>query len=128
MKKVAEIFFSILFIILFTGFSGSSVPRIKFDTLVYDFGTIPRRSDGTCTFTFTNTGDAPLLITRITAACGSTVPSYSSEPILPGKKGEVNVAYNTRQVGNFRKSITVLTNDPKNPTVVLTITGKVVRQ
>lgn len=132
MKKDHIIYLALL--ILFTvntGFSKlpepQSGPKIAFDTRVYDFGTIKRHADGTCSFMFTNKGDAPLMITKVTAACGCTVPQYPREPILPGKSAEIKVKYNTKTVGAFTKTISVSTNDPGNSTVVLTIKGNVTR-
>ena len=59
------------------------VAVIKFKTEVVDYGTITQNSDGTRLFSFTNTGDAPLLITNVKTSCGCTVPSYSKAAILP---------------------------------------------
>jgi hypothetical protein len=102
-------------------------PKIVFDQYLFDFGTIKRHADGTCSFSFTNRGDAPLVVTKVTASCGCTVPSYPKEPVLPGQSDVIRVAYNTKNVGVFSKTISVSTNDPANPTVVLTIKGTVTK-
>ena len=74
---------------------------IKFDKTTHDF-----------TFTFTNIGDAPLVIHQAVASCGCTVPEYTKEPIMPGKKGTIKVTYNGtgKYPGHFKKSITLRTN------------------
>jgi len=64
---------------------------------------------GLRTFEFTNTGDAPLIITDAKSTCGCTVPSFSREPILPGKTGKIDVKYNMNP-GTIRKTITLETN------------------
>ena len=66
----------------------------------------------TCVFTFTNIGDAPLVIHQAVASCGCTVPDYTKEPILPGKTGTIKVTYNGtgKYPGHFKKSITLRTN------------------
>ena len=86
--------------------------EIKFETLTHDFGTIEKDAVVTCTFTFTNTGDAPLVINQAMAPCGCTVPEYTKEPIQPGEKGTIKVTYNSKGklAGHFRKSVTVRTN------------------
>jgi len=117
----------LLSFIIAQGHLPSSGPKIVFETVSYDFGTIARQADGTCYFVFTNKGDAPLVITKVTAACGCTVPSYPREPILPGETGKIKVQYNTKKTGVFTKTITVSSNDHKNPSVVLTIKGNVTR-
>nr|WP_321225217.1 DUF1573 domain-containing protein [uncultured Psychroserpens sp.] len=88
----------------------TKVAIIKFKTEVVDYGTIAQNSDGTRLFTFTNTGDAPLLITNVKTSCGCTVPSYSKTPILPGQTGELNIKYDTKRLGSFTKTITVTSN------------------
>ena len=63
-------------------------------------------------FTFTNVGDAPLVINQAIASCGCTIPSYTKAPIQPGQKGQIKVTYNGegKFPGHFKKSITVRTN------------------
>ena len=68
---------------------------IKFDKTTHDFGKFSENSPVvSCTFTFTNIGDAPLVIHQAVASCGCTVPEYTKEPIMPGKKGTIKVTYN----------------------------------
>lgn len=86
---------------------------IKFDKMEHDFGTFPEDNPiMSCTFTFTNVGDAPLVIHQAVASCGCTVPEYTQEPVLPGKTGTIKVTYNGtgKYVGHFKKSVTLLTN------------------
>ena len=87
--------------------------EIKFDKMEHNFGTFAESQPvQKCTFTFTNTGDAPLVINQAVASCGCTVPSYTKEPIAPGKKGTISVTYNGKGKfpGHFKKTITVRTN------------------
>ena len=68
---------------------------IKFDKTTHDFGKFSENSPVvSCVFTFTNIGDAPLVIHQAVASCGCTVPEYTKEPIQPGKKGTIKVTYN----------------------------------
>lgn len=102
-----------------------NVAEIKFDTLRVNLGTF-KESDGvqSCSFTFTNTGVAPLVIHQAFASCGCTVPSYSKDPVKPGQKGEIKVTYNGagKFPGRFQKTVTVRSN-AKNEIVRLTIEG-----
>lgn len=98
---------------------------IKFDKTSYNLGTFPEKEPVvTATFTFTNIGDAPLVIHQVVASCGCTVPSYSKEPVQPGKKGTIKVVYNgtDKPLGFFKKSIIVRSN-AKTPTTRLFIEG-----
>lgn len=87
--------------------------EIKFDKTVHNFGKFSESDPKvSCTFTFTNTGGAPLVINQAVASCGCAVPEYTKAPVLPGHKGEIRVTYNGtgKFPGHFKKSITVRTN------------------
>lgn len=86
---------------------------IKFDTLRINFGTFSEKDPvQKCSFKFTNTGTAPLVIHQALASCGCTVPSYPKKPIHPGQTGQIDVSYNGtgKFVGHFQKTITVRSN------------------
>jgi len=98
---------------------------IVFDKMVHDYGTIEQGGDGNCEFTFTNTGDEPLVLSGVRASCGCTLPEWPKEPIAPGKTGVIKVKYDTRRVGPINKVVRV-TSNAENANVVLRITGSVV--
>jgi hypothetical protein len=82
--------------------------KSKDDTI--DYGNISKDTDsGLRTLEFTNTGDAPLIITNVISTCGCTVPTKPTEPIMPGKTGKIDVKYNMNP-GPIRKTITVESN------------------
>lgn len=88
-------------------------PGVKFDKMIYDFGTIHEGDIKTCVFKFTNTGNAPLLIIDVEKPCGCTIPSWTKSPVMPGQSGEINVLYNSKErPGVFRKTLAVKTNIP----------------
>lgn len=118
-----------MFTVLITGlaFSQSSgKANAEFKRKSHNFGTIKEEMRAVTTqFEFTNTGDSPLIIQRVRASCGCTTPTFTKEPILPGKTGTIDVKYSTvSRPGNFRKNITVYTNVPDS-VYVLTISGSV---
>ena len=121
-----------LMTILFIGLIGFSVnaqdkvAKIEFKTNTIDYGTIEKGADGVRVFEFTNTGDAPLIITKVKSSCGCTVPEKPTDPILPGKTGVIKVKYDTNRVMPIRKTITVSTNAVDTPTIALKIKGLVV--
>lgn len=101
--------------------------NISFDKSVHDFGEI-KEAEGVVTykFEFTNTGNEPLIVQRVTSSCGCTSPSWTKQPIMPGEKGYVSAAYNpSNRPGKFNKSITVQTNSA-TPSIRLRITGNVI--
>lgn len=84
--------------------------KIEFKTEVVDYGEIAKGSDGVRQFEFTNTGDAPLIISRVYSSCGCTIPKKPEDPIAPGASGVIEVKYDTKRVGPIRKTITVYSN------------------
>ncbi len=117
-------------LVLFVGLLGFSlsaqetVAKIEFKTETVDYGEIAKGSDGVRVFEFTNTGDAPLIISKVSSSCGCTIPKKPEGPILPGKTGEIQVKYDTNRVGPIRKAVTVISN-ADTPTKVLKIKGEV---
>jgi hypothetical protein len=96
---------------------------VVFSSETHDFGTIPEGPAAEYEFTFTNKGKEPLIIQQVHASCGCTTPSYSKEPVLPGKTGKVKASYATAGRPNaFTKTITVVSNAG---TKMLTIKGEV---
>ncbi|MBR1769458.1 MAG: DUF1573 domain-containing protein [Bacteroidales bacterium] len=105
---------------------GGTQAEITFSEMVHDYGEVQKGGDGMCEFEYKNTGKAPLMLTNVRSSCGCTIPSWSKEPLMPGKSAKIKVKYNTNNVGTINKSITVESN-ASNGTVVLKITGKVVK-
>lgn len=120
-----------LFTILFVGLIGfavnaqDKVAKIEFESETIDYGTIEKGADGVRIFKFKNTGDAPLIITKVKSSCGCTVPKKPEDPIMPGETGEIEVKYDTNRVMPIRKTITVTSNADR-PTVALKIKGNVI--
>ncbi|MGB3149333.1 MAG: DUF1573 domain-containing protein [Maribacter sp.] len=117
-------------LVLFVGLLGFSLTaqdaaaKIEFKSETVDYGEIAKGSDGVRVFEFTNTGTAPLIVSKVSSSCGCTIPKKPEDPILPGKTGEIQVKYDTNRVGPIRKAITVISN-ADTPTKVLKIKGEV---
>ncbi len=101
-------------------------PIAKFNETSYDFETINEvNGKVTHVFEFTNTGNAPLILTNVQASCGCTTPMWSREPVAPKAKGSVTVTYNPKnRPGPFNKSITITNNSDENK-IILHIKGEV---
>ena len=119
-------------ILLFTGllflvtnlFSQEKLAEIKFTETIIDYGIIENGEDGNRTFVFKNTGNSPLVFTRIFSSCGCTIPKKPEKPVMPGESGEIQVSYDTKRTGIFQKAITVRSN-AKTANVILRIKGEV---
>ena len=122
MKKIVLVLFVSLL-----GFSltaQDTTAKIEFKSETVDYGEIEKGSDGIRVFEFTNTGNAPLVISNVKSSCGCTIPKKPEAPILPGKTGEIQVKYDTNRVGTIRKAITV-TSNADTPTKILKIKGEI---
>lgn len=112
MKKILMI--TMLLMSAFSFAQGQGQAEIKFDKIEHNFGTFSLKSNPVqeTTFTFTNTGKAPLVLNQVVASCGCTIPAYDKKPIAPGQKGTIKVTYNGKGkfAGRFKKSITVRSN------------------
>ena len=102
----------------------SKAPEITFEKLKWEFGTVPYAGAFNQQFVFKNTGKSPLIITEATTSCGCDVASATKEPIMPGKTGVIRYTYDTKRVGKFTKTCSIISN-AKSPQVVLTISGEV---
>lgn len=103
-------------------------PKIEFKEETINYGDVVKgEDDGIRVFEFTNTGNAPLIITDVKSSCGCTVPTKPTEPIMPGKSEKITVQYNMNP-GPISKTITVTSNAVNKPngTVALRIKGTVI--
>lgn len=103
--------------------STGAVLEVKNDS--YDFGEVKEGEKVEHEFTFTNTGNEPLIISKVHASCGCTTPEYSKNPIAPGEVGKVKVVFNSDgQMGKQHKVITV-TSNAISPNTLLHLRGEV---
>lgn len=100
-------------------------PKIDFKKETHDYGNIKNGANGTCTFEFTNAGNAPLIISNAVGSCGCTIPAWPKEPIAPGAKGVITVKYDTKKPGEFNKNVTITSNSSEGPNKVIMIKGNV---
>ncbi len=92
---------------------------IQFTEMEHDFGTIEQNTTNPKVFTFTNTGDEPLIISNAKGSCGCTVPEYPRQPIAPGESGDIKVVYSPgTQANQQTKSITITANTEPATTVL----------
>jgi hypothetical protein len=98
---------------------------IKFDEMKYDFGEITEGDKVHHTFTFTNTGSNPLLITNAIGSCGCTVPTYPKEPVAPGDKAAIEVQFNSTGKSDLQNKTVTVSANTEPATTVLSITANV---
>ena len=93
--------------------SMETFPVMSFKEEQFDFGEIVQGTHVEHIFTFTNTGDAPLVITNARSSCGCTVPEYPREPVAPGQSADLLVKFDGSGRGTVNKNITLTTNTEK---------------
>jgi hypothetical protein len=85
-------------------------PVMTFDKTEHDFGRIAQGTNVEHLFTFTNTGEAPLVLSDAKASCGCTVPTFTKDPIPPGGRGEMLVKFNGSGQNQRTIPVTVTAN------------------
>jgi Protein of unknown function (DUF1573) len=129
------IFLAVLVTILFAqdqlALNGNATPEVSasiasfsWDQTTVDLGKVKKNNPVTHEFSFTNTGNAPLVISSVKASCGCTVTRYSKDPIPAGATGFVSATYNAAALGVFTKTVTVNANTREGSTVLI-IKGEV---
>lgn len=68
-------------------------------------------------FRFKNTGNKPLVFSKVDPSCGCTVAEKPEEPIAPGGEGSIKASFDSKnKKGNNRKHISVETNTKPSKT------------
>jgi hypothetical protein len=102
-------------------------PVITFEKKSHDFGDIVQGDKVEHTFSFTNTGSEPLIITNVQVTCGCTTPKgWPRDPILPGHSGEISVGFSSsNKIGRQHKPITIISNAANKDGVQISITTNI---
>ena len=104
--------------------SSDKQAAIKFDKEEHDFGTLLQGEVVSYAFRFTNTGNAPLLISSVGSSCGCTVGDYPRDPIAPGKSASIKVTYNSAGHHGFQSRVLTVMSNTIPAKTVLIIKGK----
>ena len=84
----------------------------------------PGDTEAVGTFAYQNKGDKPVHIASVHTSCGCTTAGTKKDDIAPGEKGEITATFKIGdRTGVQQKTVTVQTDDPKQPTTVLTLTA-----
>jgi hypothetical protein len=103
-----------------------SAPDIHFEVTKHDFGQITQETQARYEFHFVNRGGSNLEIGDIRAACGCTAALASGNVIPPGGQGSIAVTFDARgKKGPFAKTVSVGSNDPDQPQLILTVQGNI---
>ncbi len=104
----------------------ANAAKIKFQEKVYNFGKMKQKTSVEHDFVFKNTGKSDLIIRKVRSSCGCTAVSPKEKTIKPGQSSSIKAIFSSgTRIGRQNKSITIITNDPKTPNVILRVTGEV---
>lgn len=104
----------------------AKAPKINFDKFTHDFGEINEGETVKTKFVFSNSGKSDLQILKTKASCGCTAGNPLKTMLKPGESSEIDVSFNsTGKKGDQMKQVTVITNDPSQPSIKLNIKAKV---
>lgn len=101
-------------------------PRAVVDEDVFDFGEVSIGDPVRHRFVLENQGRRPLTVVAARSGCDCTTTIVPGGTIAAGGSGWVDVEFDTsRSSGDRRRTITLSTNDPSRPELVLSLRGHV---
>ena len=100
--------------------SGLNPPMMAFDELKYNFGFLHQGDIVSHDFTFTNTGDEPIIIQETEVNCKCTTVEFPKEPILKGQKGIIKVTYDSKSAMDRQERTVIVKSNGSNAPVTLT--------
>ncbi|MDN3202522.1 DUF1573 domain-containing protein [Algoriphagus sediminis] len=116
MKKIALLsIFTFAVIISASAQEAATGAVIEFEEKSKDFGDITQGDKVSHTFTLTNSGSAPLIISNVAATCGCTVPKWPKEPIAPGETAQVQVSFNSAGKMGKQNSVVRIYSNASEP-------------
>ena len=103
--------------------------RVSFKETSHNFGKVKEGSVVECTFTFTNIGKYDLVINDVKANCDCITVTPSAKLIKPGKEGTIKVKLNTKdREGKMSRNITIYSNDPEEPSKIVSVFTEVIKK
>ena len=104
----------------------AKAPKINFDKMTHEFGEIGDKEPVNTVFVFKNTGQQPLEILKTKATCGCTTTDPEKKLLQPGESSNIKVTFDPRgKDGEQFKQVTIISNDPSQPSVKLNIKAKI---
>ncbi|HLF33765.1 MAG TPA: DUF1573 domain-containing protein [Cyclobacteriaceae bacterium] len=101
-------------------------PRLAFDKMSFDFGSIKQSEKVSTEFIMTNNGKSDLNIRQTSSNCGCVVAEMEKTILKPGESVPIKVTFDPAgRRGIQQKSISIFSNDPTGPTQMITIKANV---
>ena len=105
---------------------GEQLPAVAVDREEYDFGTMDVDAEGSHDFLITNTGQGTLKLVSGETSCRCTLSKLDKDEVQPGGSATVTTTWTSNDsIGPYRQTAVIFTNDPSQPRVTLTISGRI---
>ena len=94
--------------------------------LEFDFGTMDITAEGAHDFVITNVGEGPLHVESGETSCGCALSEIDRSELAPGESTTITLTWHADgRVGPYRHTATVLTSDPEQSRITLTVSGRI---
>lgn len=108
------------------GMSTRAVPHLTLSKLTHDFKVMEKGTREQVDIRLTNTGNAPLWIEKLESNCTCLEYEMVPQELEAGQSVVLSVTFNaTNRKGYERKTLALFTNDPDQPTKVITFKAHV---
>lgn len=100
-------------------------PRLELNETTHHAGRVRQGDPVNHAFVFRNRGERDLRISRVRASCDCTATG-PRDAVEPDATGEIPVSFDTTaQFGSVARTVTVFSNDPSAPAVLLKLTADI---
>ena len=89
------------------------------ETITYELGILKMNDEKKLKLLLKNQLTKPVVINDIRGFCGCTIPSFSKEPVLPGKSSEVLIVFQAHQTGTFNKELKMYLSSQEKPVSII---------
>lgn len=89
------------------------------EPITYELGGLKMGDEKELKLILRNQLAKPLVINDIRGFCGCTIPSFSKEPVLPGKSSEVLIVFQAHQTGIFNKELKMYLSTQEKPVKII---------
>jgi hypothetical protein len=123
MKRILFLFF----VIGAFAFRVANPGVMTFDSVKHNFGMIHKGDIVSHEYTFTNTGEEPILITDAEVTCECTKVDFPKQPIAKGQKGIVKVTFDSKSAIDRQERTVIVKSNASNAPVTLTFKAVVLK-
>ena len=103
------------------------LPQMAFKHTHLNLGRVVQGTKVDSSYSFTNVGGGPLVITDVRGSCGCTVgKDWPKQPVKPGERATIRISFDSEgRTGHQEKTVTVVANTSP-PSNILTLTADVI--